>query len=345
MLMMLWAMIYAIPLFVEGKKSSAFEEISTIICYIFAIQGLIHLTAYLYEPLGEILYEMKPDGIKDKVLNPIFNVAKFRLYCLSGIVFVELVAAYGAAFILFFRLQLNNSRHPYLRGWLNYAVLIFMIIGTMLAGRTGFVGLGLGFLLWMYFAFNKIFVFLSYNIKSIAYVIIALIVAYNFLLTSNQRRMFNEEVFPFAFEWYFSYQELGTLNVRSLEGTESHYFYLQDKTLLMGHGETFERESFIYPPSDAGYMNNLIFGGIPYLVFLIIYQSLYFIQPILLARRKKTFLNRADSALFLLFFFYILILSIKTTAIGTIHIVESIFITVGSAYVIQYYSQENKINS
>jgi len=339
---MLWALIYIMPLLIEGKESTAFEEICVIICYVFAIQGLIHLTAYLYEPLGDFLFDMKPEGIKEKVLNARFNVARFRLYCLSGIVFVELVAAYGVAFILFFRLQISNSNHLYLRGWLRYAVLFFMIMGTSLAGRTGFVGLGLGLLYWFFFSNKQILIFLEQNFKNIILVVIAIVLAYNFLLTSTQRRMFNEEVFPFAFEWYFNYEEYGTLNVRSLEATEKHYYYLNDETLLKGHGETFERASFIYPPSDAGYMNNLIFGGIPYLVCLIIYQGLYFARPISLARRKNTFSNRADVALFLLFFFYILLLSYKTTAIGTIHIVETLLIAAGSAYVIQYYSQEKQ---
>ena len=338
-LSMLWAMIYVFPLLIEDNKKNAYEEICTIICYAFALQGLIHLSGFLYEPLGEFLFEMKPEGYKEKVLNPRFNVAKFRLYCLSGIVFVELVAAYGVAFILFFRLQLNNSSHRYLKGWVRYIVLFFLITGTSLAGRTGFVGLGLGILFWIFFSYRKIFSFLEKNIIYIIISIVVLLFSYSYLLPVNQRNMLQTEVFPFAFEWYFNYEETGTLNVRSLEATGTQYYYLSDETLLWGHGETFERANFPYPPSDAGYMNNLIFGGIPYLVCLIIYQSLYFISPISRARQKNTFINRVDIALFLLFFFYILLLSYKTTAIGTIQIVETLLLAAGLSYLIQHYSQ------
>ena len=344
MLQMICAVIYALPLFVEDKKSTAFDEICVIVCYVFAVQGLIHLTAYLYEPLGDFLFEMKPEGIKEKVLNPSFNVDRFRLYCLSGIVFVELVAAYGVAFILFFRLQLQGG-HPYFNGWKQYVVLFFLIMGTSLAGRTGFVGFGLGILLWLLFSYNRIFTFINNNIISIIVISLLLLFSFNVLLSSQQRAMFNSELFPYSFEWFYNYRDYGTFSVVSLEATEQqHYFYLRDETLLRGHGEAFEWVSnSIYPPTDAGYMNILIFGGIPFLICLIIYQSLYFSRPISIARRTNTYFNRIDAACFIILFIYVFILNYKTSALGTLHTVETLFIAAGSTYIIQYNSRD-KLN-
>ena len=339
MLQMICAVIYALPIFIEGEESNPFDEMCVIICYVFAVQGLIHLTAYLYEPLGDFLFDMKPEGIKEKVLDPRFNVDRFRLYCLSGIVFVELVAAYGVAFILFFRLQLQGG-HPYFNGWKQYVVLFFLIMGTSLAGRTGFVGLGLGLLLWFLFSYNRIFVFLNKNIVSITVISILLLFSFNFLLSSQQRTMFNSELFPYSFEWFYNYRDYGTFSVVSLEATEQqHYFYLRDETLLKGHGEAFEYISnSIYPPTDAGYMNILIFGGIPFLICLIIYQSLYFLRPISIARKTNTYYNRIDAACFIILFIYIFILNYKTSALGTLHTVETLYIAAGSTYIIRSYS-------
>ena len=338
-LQMLAAMIYALPLLLKDKETNAFDDICVIICYVFALQGLIHLIAYLYEPLGEYFFEMKPESIKQMVLNPRFHVDRFRLYCLSGIVFVELVAAYGITFMLYFRLQLNSSSHPYLKGWVNFVVFFFIIIGTMLAGRTGFVGLALGFLLWVRFQYKQIVSFLNHNIMQIILVLAAIFFAYNFLLPAKQRKMFNDEVFPFAFEWYYNYRDYGTFSIQSLEGTESHYFPLRDETFLKGHGGV-PNEYLNYSNTDAGYMNNILFGGIPYVICLIIYQSLYFILPLSIAGKKRSLENRVDAALFMLFFAYIFLLSYKTTAIGTIHIVETLLLAAGSTYLIRYYSSE-----
>jgi len=341
LLLMLFAMIYVLPMFIEDQKSSAFEIVSIIICYTFALQGLIHLTAFLYEPLGDYLFEMKPEGLKEKVYTA--NVARFRLYCLSGIVFVELAAAYGVAFMLFFRLLLNNSIHPYFNSWVKYVVLFLIFTGTALSGRTGFVGLGLGVLLWVIFSYDRIFIFLKHNFFNILLVSSMVVLAYNFLLTPNQRKMFNDELFPFAFEWYYSYRDYGTFNVGSLEGTETHYYRLYDETLLKGHGVVPDLHT-TYENSDAGYINNLVFGGIPYLILLIIYQGLYFFLPISIARKEKVFSNRVDATLFILFFLYIFLLNYKTTAIGTIHIVETLLIAAGSSYVTRYYSQQEEQN-
>jgi hypothetical protein len=283
---------------------------------------------------------MKPEGYKEKVLMRQFGVDRFRLYCLSGIVFVELVAAYGVAFMLFFRLQLDNKVHPYMKGWVQYVVLSFMIIGTMLAGRTGFLGLLLGFLLWFIFAYNRLLSFLRRNIVYIVLVSAALVIVFNFLLPAKQRNMFKEEVFPFAFELYYNYRDYGSLNVTSLDATESQYFPLRDETLLFGHGD-LNRNYVNYPHSDAGYINNLIFGGVPYLVFLIIYQCFYFLTPIAITRRRDTYSNRADLALFLLLFGYVFLLNYKTPAIGTLFIIQGLFLIAGSSYLIRHYSQDS----
>jgi hypothetical protein len=172
-------------------------------------------------------------------------------------------------------------------------------------------------------------------------IIIVFLLAFNFLLTSKQRMMFNEEVFPFAFEWYYNYRDYGEFRMGSLEGTEQHYYYLYDETLLKGHGVVADQHP-TYRNSDAGYMNNLIFGGIPYLICLIIYQSLYFIRPISVARKDHSRNNRIDVVFFLLLFLFVFILNYKTTALGTLHTVESLYIIVGSAYLIRYYAREEE---
>jgi len=153
--------------------------------------------------------------------------------------------------------------------------------------------------------------------------------------------MFSEEVMPFAFEWYYNYRDYGKLTVASLEATEAQYFPLRDETLLKGHGVTVDGD-VDYPHTDSGYMNNLIFGGIPYLFCLIIYQSLYFTRPISSAGARRGYYNRVDVALFLVLFLYIFMISYKTTAIGTLHTVMSLFIASGSAYLVQCAAREEE---
>jgi len=342
--MMMWAIVFALPLLIEGKESTAFEELAVIICYAYAIQGAISITAYLYEPLGDFLFEMKPEAIKESVLNPAANLDKFRLYNLSGILFVELTAAYGIAFILFFWFQLTSD-HSLLSGWKKYMVLFFIFLGTILSGRTGFIGLLMGLGGWLFFSYGRIFTFLRHNLGYVIGFILILMFSYNILLSGKQRQSFDDEVFPFAFEWYYNYRDYGKLEVNSLDATtDQHYFYLYDETLLKGHGVTaFAHANPLYPHSDAGYINDLVFGGIPFLICLLIYQSLYFIRPIAIAKKRNLHKDRVCIAFLLLFFLYILILEIKTPALGSLHVAETMFIAIGSCYIIQYYLQNEQI--
>jgi len=339
---MLWAVIFALPLLVEGKESTALEELSIVICYAFALQGIISLTGFLYAPFGDFLFEMKPEDTKEAILNPALNLDKFRLYNLSGILFVELTAAFGVAFIVFFWLQLKSDQ-PYISGWKKYLIFFFIFSGNTFSGRTGFIGLLMGLGGWLILSYNEVFLFLKRNLGYIIVFSLVTLFSYNVLLTDKQRQSFSKEVFPFAFEWYYNYEETGRFEIHSMEATTNdHYFYLYDKTLLKGHGiEAFGGKSS-YPHSDAGYINTLVFGGIPLLLCFIIYQSLYFIRPIAIARENNSRNNRIDIVFFLLLFLYVFIVEIKTHAIGYIHVIEVMYLSLGSGYIIQHYLQKEQ---
>jgi len=339
-LMMLWSVIYAMPLLVEGKESSAHEEIILIICYAFAIQGIISLAAYLYDPLAQFLIELKPDSIKfGEAEDSLDN--RFRFLNLSGIVLVELAAAYGVALIAFYWLMLN-SNHKYLRGWKKFAVLFFLLIGTSFAGRTGFIGFVMGFSVWLFFSLKKILIIFQKNFLYLTVSVLIVLFSYYFLLSGGQREAFNNELFPFAFEWYYNYQSYGKFSIGSMEATPDHYFTIFDETLYSGHGIDAYGGGTKYRHSDAGYMNTLVYGGIPFLFSLIVYQSLYTIRPLDISIKNFTRNNRINFMFFLLLFAYIFIVEIKTAAVGYMHIVEVLYIAIGSSYVMQYYTQKKK---
>jgi len=338
-LMMLAALIFALPLLIEGKESSAFEEVAVIICYAYAIQGLIFLAGYLYAPFGDYLFNLKPEDIRAKIDEA--NIDRFRLYCLSGIVFVELSAAFGIALALIFWLQLK-SNHPYISGWRLYVVFFFIFLGTSFAGRTGFIGLLFGLGIWLIVYRDLIFMFFKRNFGYIVAVFFVLLVLYGFVLKPGQRQKFSDEIFPFAFEWYYNFRDYGKFEVKSATAIEDHYFYLYDETLLKGNGQ-YGDDKFGYSSTDAGYMNILMFGGIPYLIILSIYQSLYFIRPIALTKKNSFNKNDwVDAAFFIALFAYMFIVNIKTIALGSLHVMEVLYIAVGSTYVIQYYVQKEQ---
>lgn len=343
--MMLFAMIYALPLLVEGDEEHAFERVSVIICYAFALQGLIHLTGYIYTPVGNYMFDMKPKELRDVVADPSNHLARFRLYALTGSIFFELPAAYGVACILFFRLILIKGQQ-YITGWQQYAVMFFMIAGISLSGRTGFVGLGIGIFLWLMFSYQVIVDLFVRNSWKIISGVVVFLIAFNVLLPSSKRQAFQNEVFPFAFEFYYNWRDRGRISTGSTDTnfSEQFYYYLRDQTLLTGHG--LERDDLTlagYSSTDAGYMRSILFGGIPFLLCLIIYQALYFYRPALIANRGGTEDDRKDLWCIVLLFVYMFLLHAKENAMGLVHIVETLCIAAGSGYMIKYYSREESI--
>jgi len=331
---MLSSFIFSLPLFIEDEEGEAYEKMSVLICYAFALQGLIHLTAYLYTPLGEYLYSMKGEGFNSYMVEN--GIDKFRGYALTGSIFFELPAAYGAVCIIFFRLQLMEGQ-KYLSGLKAYIVLFLLISGISLSGRTGFVGAFLGLFLFFIFSFSKFYTWMKNAWKIILAIALTLVFFY-YLLPQRQQNRLSDEVFPFAFEAYYNFRDYGTLSTGSSDQLEQHYFPIRDETFLAGHGTVAGQGGF-YPGSDAGYINVIVFGGIPYILCLSIYQFLYFAGPLGLTRRRDTLEKRQDFLFFLLLFIHMYILEYKADALGTQHITEVLLLAAGSTFMIRHYYQ------
>jgi len=331
---MLASFVFSLPLFIEGEEGEAYEKISVIICYAFALQGIIHFAGYLYTPFGDFIYSLKPPGFKEYIENPYNGIARFRGYALTGSIFFELPAAYGVACIMFFRLQLIEGQ-KYLSGIKSYIVLLFLVAGISLSGRTGFVGAFMGLFYFLFYSFSKFTLWIKNTWKIIAAIAFALVFFY-YLITPGQRQRLSDEVFPFAFEAYYNYRDKGTFSTGSSDQLEKHYYPLRDNTFWVGVGSPGGVNND-YSHTDAGYMNALIFGGALYLLSLSIYQFLYCAAPLYITRRRDTPDNKHDFMVFLLLFIHMFILEYKADTLGTQHITEVLLLAVGSTYMIRHF--------
>jgi hypothetical protein len=334
MFQMLFALIYTLPILIEDE-ANAFEEASCLICYAFALQGLIHITGYLVPEVGDFMFELQPTHIQDKITTS--GVDRFRLYALCGSIFFELPAAYGIASILFFRLLLKDTR-KHITGLKSYVVCFLLFAGITLSGRTGFVGFFIGLFFYLFCQLGRISIIVKKGWK-VALAVIFVIGIFYFVFPSKARISVIDEVFPFAFEAYYNYVDEGRVGTTSSDVLELHYYPLDMRTWLIGEG-VFADESR-YGFSDAGYMNDLIFGGIPFFICLLIYQSLYFSRPLFIARKDETPDSRIDYFCFLILFADIFILNYKSTSLGSLHIVEVLYLFAGISYIIRHNYKED----
>ena len=333
---MLACLVFVLPILIE-KKESAFNESLVVICGAFALQGLIHTLGFLIEPFGEFIRIFQGERM-DQWGN--FEINSFRLFSLTGSPFFDLPAAYGVAHIAFFGLQLDPNQN-YLRGWKAFVVIVLMILGTMLSGRTGFIGFGLGLALYLFYNWSH-FSTLWRNIIKITGGYLFLLVVFYTALTPSQQSKFVDTVFPFAFEAYYNWRDTGRFGTTSTdELNRIHYYPLEAGTILWGDGGNSYELMPKYNPTDAGYMNILMMGGIPYLLVVILYQLLFYWRPMVMAKREN---SRSGDISFLFFFIsyaHFFILEYKGGAIGSIHTAEVVVLYYGISYLVEQYALED----
>jgi hypothetical protein len=336
---MLCALIYALPLLLEGEEEHAFESCLFLICYAFATQGFIQLMAFLIPPLGDFMISIKPEETQQMLSGTAYKIY-FRGYALSGSIFFELPAGFGLAYMALVRL-LAIEEQKYITGYKLYIIFILLFVGSMFSGRTSFIGLAIAVVMGI-LLIKSPFQLLIKNFSAILGFIILFAVIYGLVLPSRQKQILIDDVFPFAFEFYYNYEESGRLSTSSSDAMiYSHYYWLPDKTLLHGDGRIAGINGGFYGETDAGYMRNALYGGIPFIICLVIYQWLYVMRPLSISvQRRWTREGYGDFICFLMFFMYIFILEYKGSALGFMNIMEVLLFFLGSSYLVRYYYRE-----
>lgn len=329
-LLMIGTTTFILPILLEDDKGSKFQQALILICYVFALQGLIILTGIVYPPFGEYMISMKPEEWQAILRGP--HDIYFRGYALSGSPFFELPAGFGVAYMAFFRI-LQDKDKAGLKTWVLYGIFFFLALGTVCTGRTAFVGLGLALLMYVILSKNWIGLLLK-TLKYGSMGAILFLVIYSFLLPSNLKAIFTNDIFPFAFEFAYNYEETGELSTNSSDVMiQNHYFWLPDEAFYQGYG-IFELESGRYfMGTDAGYMRSILFGGLFFALCLLTYQSLYFFKPLSMARKQEGEEAYFDIALFLMLFIHLFFLEYKSFTIGSQQIMQVLLIFIGSSYI------------
>jgi len=336
---MMCSLVFALPILVE-EKVKAFEDAILVICGAFALQGFIHTMGFLIPPVGDFLYSLQSAAVQEAGNNVANNIDRFRFYSLTGSPFFELPAAYGIACMVFFRLQLMPDQN-YLRGWKAFVVMLLITMGISLSGRTGFVGFILGLVLYIFHNWSN-FSQIGRNVVKISGGFVLILVVFYTVLTPAQRGKFTDNLLPFAFEAYYNWRTTGKFETGSTDALmEVHYYPLDTQTILWGRGGTSDDFRSEFRHTDTGFMNNIIFGGIFFILLLAWYQFLYFQQPMKIAWKQNTREGDIDFSYFFILYAYMFILEYKGVALGTIHIVNVLLLYIGFTYLLKQYALED----
>jgi hypothetical protein len=336
--LMVSAMIYAFPLLVEEHRSDILEYSITLICYAYAIQGVIQMIGFLIPAIGDFLISIS--AFRSEAIDGRYSSTSFRLYALTGTPFFGLACGFGIAFILFFKCIFTENQ-TFIRGYKAYIIFGLLFVGSIFAGRTAWVGFAIALVMSLVFMFIKMPRHFFYQtMKTIIVIPIALFLIYIFLTPAMKNRL-ETTIFPFAFEFFYSYEEIKEFKTNSTDVLiETHYYPLPYETVMYGKGKFSNMDKSFYGHTDAGYMRSILFGGIFFTLSLIIYQSLYFLKPLALARKGENAEDKIDYIFFLALFVSLFFFEYKGIVIGVNKTYDATFYLMGMAYITKYFNHK-----
>lgn len=308
--------------FLISKKRIARVEDYIIIAYF--IQSVIELVA-LFVPSFAVA--LLPFSRAEEIYEGYGGV---RALALSSGVGWNLALSFGLVYILIAKRILCTKT----ANVLDYIVYILIVVGTFFAGRTGFVGLlYAGLFVVFYKRLNLIY------ILRLALLIVALCAAIYFVAVSipGVYDIFNDKVFRFAFEWYYSMEETGEASTGSTDVLMDMWktlpsfrqFWIGDGWFYNPSGDGY------YKGVDVGILRNLFYWGIGGYLLVISYQIKQ-LSPLW----KNGGVYRLMGIMILLYFFT---MELKAMTIGHNKMTFSIVILVVSSYVYRFSIGQNRI--
>lgn len=257
----------AFPLFAFLKyQNFSYKDVERTFVYLFVVQTLIQCVALANPVIGEImLYFNKYDidqesgglgsGIRGKAL------AAATTYHLSLV--------YGIAFIIYIKEFLNYSV-----SFKNIIIGILIFVGIFFAGRTGFVGVALGMIA---FIFSRKVRFWQ-KLKVLFYILLGVLSFVLFLDFAFPEfyKILSERVLPYAFEFIYSLDNSGQIETASTNqllemwvNRDFDYF-----EILLGSGKYTLDDGSYYMGVDPGILRHTLFMGVLGYLFLFFYQLL-----------------------------------------------------------------------
>lgn len=295
-------------IYTRNKNIEYYEKI---IVYIFTLQSIIQIVAFLNPSIANILHYFNHAG------ELYVREGGRRGLALSGGTGWSLGLTYGLSFIFYTKLFLLKKKISF------YSIIIgiFLLLGVFFSGRSAYFGIVVSIIYFflskrmtLYSKIKIIILFCFFLLLSIFTVYLVFYDFANFLV---------DRIFPWAFEFFYQLDKTGKLQTgstnRLLEMWQEAYL-ITSKSILLGEGYfTDPLTNRYYHMVDVGYLRNIFYWGIFGSIFIYTYQVMIFIK-ILLSEDKEKIL------LILSLLFYLFVMELKAMTVGFNHISMTICI-------------------
>jgi len=225
------------------------ERINEKLINIFFVNGVICLVAgSIPEALG-VVYLFK-NSVNE------FEFIPYRNAFLAGSGYFGIASVYAVIILLCAHKLVKDGLS------LNFAIKFMVIlVAGILAGRTAFVGIAISFVYIM-----------SQSVKytGLGVLLVATLVA--IVLSIDTLSVYSGWMFEFI---SFDGHSVTLSRTSSTDQLGQMYFMpTNDITWLWGDGRYVDGDAY-YMHTDAGYMRNLFFGGLPFVIAVIVYACLF----------------------------------------------------------------------
>lgn len=236
---------------------------------IFSIQSFIIFFCFLSPAFYEIIRHFQYEQIAS-VADSYLNSGIARGLALAGDQFFGLSAAYGLIFIFIGRYS------TYYNNYKIYLLFLLLIVANFFVGRTGFIGI-----IFAFFILVGAKVKYSKLLRIIQNVFICCLIAYIAYLTlvpAETKDAIENNVLPFAFELFYNMDKgHGFSSASSDHLLQMLSIPIESITYFIGTGRFTNADGSYYMHTDSGYMRQLLFGGLGYvIVSILLFISLFF---------------------------------------------------------------------
>lgn len=225
------------------------DRINDRLINIFFVNGIVCLVAGSFPAILDIVYLFK-SGMREVGFIP------YRNAFLAGSGYFGIASAYSVVILL--------CAHKLIKDGFSFNFSIkFMVIlvAGVLAGRTAFVGIGISFIYIM-----------SQSIKYSGLGVLLVAGLVSIIFSVDALSVYAGWMFEFI---SFDGNSVALSRTSSTDELASMYFMpAYDITWLWGDGRYVDGSSY-YMNTDAGYMRNLFFGGLPFVIVVIAYACLF----------------------------------------------------------------------
>lgn len=234
---------------------------------IFVIQTFIQVIVQLSPALTDIVRMFNRFDA-----NAVIGVgSSVRGVALSAATTYHLTLAYGIGFVIYVRHYLLKSISPQ-----NIFIGLAIFVGIFYAGRSGFLGVAIGFL-FMFISKIKQNLFKGVRLLLTFVASIIVVIAISLYLVSilapDFYSILEEDLLPYAFEAFYNYDKGGQLETASTNQLMQMWSRdFNPAELIWGSGYFCNPDGSFYMHVDPGALRFLLFFGVIGYIMMTIYQ-------------------------------------------------------------------------